>query len=497
MKKTYFSGFGVLLLVLLLSFPAMAWQGRMAGAGDVTGLVEDESDYLVHPAAIASGKGFNAYGSYRLTYEKTNPWDYKLTDVRKGYTFPMSASGPSWKSEALLGAAFKVGAGRMGVFFQYDRVRGKYDGQEIYEEISYFELEDQSDNFKLRLLYGLPVGSALNVGGELAVAYIKEEKRTQMFWPGLGTLENYPWGAEGDLDESLYAYMIPYKSKYWEAQGKVSVDGKIGGVKYAVTLKGGLPFASDNEYTHSYDTVIEAERTGKVKGFNVGGDVWFRVPLSSTVALPFVVGAGYQEIKRDGSGVEIDGPLVNSGHEEKNLSVRAGGGVDITPAQGTRVAAGLYYDFISVQQNIYQDYTCEDGSCYYYDDYTDMPASKEHRLTLKAMMEQDLGSKITVRGGFNVFYGLAQSDYGFGSQYWSGGYDFYGPFDISTSGTNMGLNASVGMTLKLGAVSLEPFFNGGISKYQTSGYGTYFIYPMRLEVDKSNWHLGGGLSVRF
>ncbi|HOE80731.1 MAG TPA: hypothetical protein PLC37_09735, partial [Smithellaceae bacterium] len=52
----------VSMLAVLLALPSWGWQGRMAGLGDAAGLVADESDFLIHPAAIATGKGFNAYG---------------------------------------------------------------------------------------------------------------------------------------------------------------------------------------------------------------------------------------------------------------------------------------------------------------------------------------------------------------------------------------------------------------------------------------------------
>jgi len=57
MKRNWLSVFAALLLLAVLAAPGMAWQGRMAGAGDAYGLIEDESDYLTHPAVPCHGQG--------------------------------------------------------------------------------------------------------------------------------------------------------------------------------------------------------------------------------------------------------------------------------------------------------------------------------------------------------------------------------------------------------------------------------------------------------
>jgi hypothetical protein len=54
------------LLTLSLAGVSHGWQGRMAGMGDPFGLVQDESDFLIHPSGIADGKGTNFYGNYRF-----------------------------------------------------------------------------------------------------------------------------------------------------------------------------------------------------------------------------------------------------------------------------------------------------------------------------------------------------------------------------------------------------------------------------------------------
>ncbi|MFO7568778.1 MAG: hypothetical protein R6W75_03190 [Smithellaceae bacterium] len=497
MRRSGLSILAVLFLVFFLAAPSMAWQGRMAGAGDAAGLIADESDFLIHPAAIASGKGFNAYGHYGLTYEKTTKWDYKSTVAVMGLSYPYEATGDAWKNSLQLGAAFALGAGRMGVFFEYDGVKGKYDGQENYvgfsgPEFRSLEMEDRFDTLKLRALYGIPVG-AVNLGAELQIAYVKEEKETLLFDPDGDSWKNYPWAAEDGPALSMFPYMIPFKSKYWEAQGKVSVDGNAGAVRYAATLKAGMPFASDNQYVIGYDYIDEAEPSGNVKGFNVGGDFWLRVPVSDTMVLPFVVSAAYKSVKRDGTGPTNNNSFINYDHTATNMDVRIGGGVDITPAKGTKVAAGLYYDYISAKQDANFNDTFL-SSAYFVDTYADMPKFSEHRLTLKALAEKDLKDTLVLRGGISAFYGKVKSDYAY-SAYDHGGP--YYPLDLSTSGSSMGVNASIGATVKLAKVSLEPFINAGYASLSTDGEGFNGPLPVSVEMEKTNWHVGGGLSVKF
>ncbi len=492
MKKSVLS-MAVLLFVLFLAVPSMAWQGRVAGAGDAAGLIEDESDFLIHPAAIASGKGFNAYGYYRLTYEKAKSWDYSASAPSLGVTYPYAADGRSWKNEGQVGAAFNLGAGRMGVFFDYTGVRGKYSGDEIYAGFSgpgfhNFDLENQTDNFAIRAIYGLPLGP-VKVGAELQVAYLNEQQE-HVFNDEL--YKNYPWGAEDNPALNLLPYMIPFDSKYWEAQAKASVAGAAGPATYAFTLRGGLPFGGDNEYVSEYEEYsFTAE--GKVKGFNVAGDLWVRVPVSERMALPFVVSAGYRKIERDGSGISFYPSSVDYEHEATDLFAKVGGGVDVRLACGAKVAAGLYYDYLKSEQNLYFFDNYPAGE-FYVDDYTDMPKYTQHRLTLKALAEKELNPMVALRGGFGVFYGMVKSDYAYSAFDDEGPYS---PLSVSTDGSIMGVNASLGATIKLAPVALEPFINAGYMKYKTDGDGSLSVTPVNVELSRTNWLVGGGLAVKF
>ena len=487
------------ILVLFLTTPGFSWQGRMAGMGDASGLIEDESDYLIHPAAIAAGQGLNFYGNYRLTYDKASKWDYRMDSPVYHESFPYTASGSEWRNEGQLGAAFPLGAGRMGVFFEYTGISGKYTGDEIYNYsstyVNTYNLKNTLDNYALRIIYGLPV-SSVKLGGELQIAYRTEKKVNYMIDENGYTSTNYPWANEGSPESNLYPYMVPYNSKYWEAQGKVSVEGLMGAAKYALTLKAGAPFSSTNNYHYieenssSDDFSIE----GNVKGWNAGGDFWLRVPVSANMVLPFVVSAGYKQVKRDGAGTAAWDEYINYDHRTKDIFVKVGGGMDYTPAKGTKIAAGLYYDYLNTQQNIFfGPYYWSSGSTYS-DIYSAIPDQTEHRLTLKALAEKELSPTFVLRGGFNIFYGWVKSEYA-SAEYYNGTMD--DQFAASTSGSNMGVNASIGATIKVADVSFEPFINGGYVKYKTSGDGTYYTYPITTEFEKTNWMVGGGLSVKF
>jgi hypothetical protein len=381
----------------------------------------------------------------------------------------------------------------MGVFFDYTGVRGKYNGEERYSgfygpgSVNY-DLDSKLDNFALKVIYGLPV-QAVKLGGEFQIAYRSEEQKTFWFEDAMYNSTNYPWAAEDHPAWNLYPFMIPYKSKYWEAQGKVSLAGSAGPAKYALTFKGGIPFASDNQYDRGDGSYV---MEGKVKGFNVGGDFWLRVPLNDRMVLPLVISGGHKTIKRDGVYNPQAPWIVTYEQESKDIFVKIGGGVDMKPAKGTKIAAGIYYDFTrSTQSAHFEDvYPVE----FYVDDYADMPQYTEHRLTLKALAEKELSSRVVLRGGVNVFYGRVKSDYAYSA------YDDEGPYgsvNMSTRGSNMGVNASVGATVDLGKVSLEPFANAGYVKYKTSGDGTYGNTLVEAEFNKANWLVGGGLSVKF
>ena len=496
MRKRSLAVLATLFLALVLAVPATAWQGRMAGTGDAAGLIADESDFLTHPAYLASGKGVNAYGHFGLAYEKTSTWDYKSSAPTLGWVYPYEAGGNTWKTNLQLGSAFALGAGRMGVFFEYDGSKGKYDGQENYSGFGSgsrnIELDDQFNNLKLRVLYGIPAG-AVNLGGELQIGYVNEEKETLLSEFGGDFWRNWPWAAENAPALSLYPFIIPFDSKYWEARGKISAAGAAGPGSYAVTVNAGLPFASHNQYFLAYDSGDAATMEGNVKGYSVGADAWFRLPLSAKMVLPLVVSIGYKKIERDGSGLSNYSSALNYEHTAKNLNAKLGGGVEMTPSEGTKIAAGLYYDYISTKQDIYIE-DIFNSITYYADTYGKMPDASEHRLTVKVAAEKDLTRMVVLRGGFSVYYGRAKNDYAYSADSSGSSYD---ALEVSVDGSTMGVNASIGATVNLGQVGLEPFLSAGYAKYSADGDGFLGSLPVSVDMDKTNWLVGGGLSVKF
>ena len=344
--------------------------------------------------------------------------------------------------------------------------------------------------FALKAIYGLPVGP-VNVGAELGFAYVKEEQKNLM---PTEMLINFPWGAEDKPVLNLLPYMIPFDSKYWEANAKVSAAGKTGPVSYMFTLRGGLPFAADNEYVYSdLEDPESFWAEGKVKGFNVAGDLWMRYAVSDNISLPFVVSAGFKKITRDGSGFFDGGFPIEYEHEAKDIFVTVGGGAEMTPTSGTRLAAGLYYNYLKSEQNA--QFIEPGDPSWYFDNYTDMPKTSEHRLTLRLLAEQELNSVLSLRGGLSAFYGLAKRNY----SYIADGYFWITPSPVSVSadGAHYGVNASLGASIKAGAVVLEPFINAGYAKFKTDGDGFTESMPTYVEVNKTNWLAGGGLSVKF
>lgn len=80
MKKV--SAFLTFFVLMALVGTSYAWEGRMAGMEKPYGLIEDESDFLTHPAKIASsGDRVKYYLDYQFTFTDITHWRYKLDQV--------------------------------------------------------------------------------------------------------------------------------------------------------------------------------------------------------------------------------------------------------------------------------------------------------------------------------------------------------------------------------------------------------------------------------
>jgi hypothetical protein len=509
-------------LVFSLAGVSYGWQGRMAGMGDPYGLVQDESDFLIHPAKIANGKGINFYGGYRFNYTGVNQWDSGFDVLTPAGVLtedlPKKGSGDEQKHDALLGAAFPVGPGRMGLFFQYSGKRGDYDGRQVewwlpanyyYDQ---YNLKSDLDDFSLRLLYGFPVGS-FKLGGEFQLAY-RQEKNKIMYTEdehGWYTLWiNSPWGkgALGGDQADFFPFMMPFDSRYWEALLKGSLEGTIGPTKIDFTMRGGFIFGGGNKYKYERQIPIgtpfdQFDLDGDVKGWQMGGDLWLRYPLANGLTLPFLLRMDYQKKTRDGEGVGLLGLSgINFEYEnrEKNLQIEVGGGVDKEFGKGTRIAAGLYYGFLKNKNDFLLSRTTPTsimmGSNY---DFSKYPNQTENRVILKLAGEKEISPMVALRMGLDFFYGWVREDYN--STYTTTGFFFND--SVPLDGHRWGVGAFLGGTVKFQRFTLEPFINAGYQQMNLKGDGERTITSGAivnlLEMDKirKEWSIGGGFSIKF
>ena len=518
MKKTPLFITILTFLVFSLAGIAYSWQGRMAGMGAPYGLIMDESDFLIHPAGIAKGQGINFYGHYRYDWREVTDWNYTVdTFDSTGLflsRFPYRTSGHEWKNDALLGAAFPMGPGRMGLFFEYEGKRGDFHGRnnEFYAFLgSFFDrysLDSDLDRFALRLLYGLPMGG-FKLGGEIQLAYRNEKNETFLNgdWNGTGPrafYTNYPLGGESQY-WNLFPFMFPYDSKYWEALLKGSIKGAIGPVKTGLTVRGGVIFGGDNKYDakgNSPAGISAINMRGDVDGWRLGGDLWLRYPLKESLSLPFLFRVDYLKKTRDGDGSGF-GPdlivgIVDYKNKETIFQMEVGGGVDKEFAKGTRVAAGIYYDYIQNKNKFSGSGLDPATGDFTFINYSKYPDHTEHQIILRLAGEKEITPMFAMRMGLNLFYGWVKEDFGFR-------YLDSTPNDDTTKssldGSHWGIGAWLGGTVKFPRFSLEPFVGGGYQKLGLDGNGTNTeIFPIGLtEWDKTRkeWFIGGGFSVKF
>ena len=523
MKKGFVLPVLLVLLVLLCAMPLQAWQGRAGAMGEASGLVEDESDLLTHPAVIAGGKGVNFYGNLGVKSSLIDKFSFstKILTPATGVSSTMvsEAAGKEWQLDGLTGFAFPVGTGRMGIFFQYTGVEGALNGDQIRDwstgvhEAYSFDIKNKVDDLALRFLHAVPFGTNLKLGGEFQIG-----QKTEKFTSFIGNLRNIDsytnaaYGPWGDDVTSLLQYGVPRDSKYYEVSLKASVEAKMGPAKAAFTARGGMPVGgTDNHYFHErFAGSVSTggiDMYGKVKGYNVGADAWIRLPLSTSLTLPFLIKFDFKDMKRDGDGPEFGawGAFGNWSsmyeNKEKSMAITAGGGADYSPAKDTRIAGGLYYSYLNAKMTynfaekffISPNWTVVRNSGY--------PETKEHKISLKLSGEKTLSSAFTVNGGFNAFYGWVKQGYN---------YDFHNSaapgnaaFDTSLKGKHWGLGASLGLSMLAGATTFEPYIAGGLERCDLSGNGTSLSNGAvtRLITDsalkKHVLSIGAGIALRY
>ena len=518
MKKFYLALICLSLLIFALSGVSYGWQGRMGGMGDPYGLLADESDFLIHPAKIAKGEGVRFYGDYRFTYTGVTDWDYNLdwfnpAGVLQRYYY-FDTSGQEYSHNALVGAGFPLGPGRMGLFFSYDGMRGDYNGDEenwTGARFDYYEYDLRSDldAFALRILYGLPLGG-FNLGGEVQFAYQQEENETWIYETDLsqGYL-NYPWGQNFASYANLLPFMLPYDSSYWEALLKGSLEAAVGPLDVEFTLRGGLIFCGDNAYEYDDHSPVgnitnAFDLDGDVEGWQIGGDLWLRYPLGDSLSLPFLVRIDYLTKTRDGDGIGSGGFANQTfGYDtnEKSFEIEVGGGVDKEFDKGTKIAAGIYYNYLQAESSFWL-WLYDSGAGWQENhDHSDYPAHTEHLVLVRLAGEREFSPTVAMRTGFNFFYGWVQEDFEWTIRSNTPGGNKTD--DFSLDGPHWGIGASVGGTVSFDSFTLEPFFIVGWQGYDLDGDGertqiTGVISDI-FEIDKrrSEWYIGGGFSVLF
>jgi len=487
------------VFVFALAGVSYGWQGRMGGMGDPYGLIPDESDFLIHPAKIAKGEGVKFYGHYRFLYTGVTDWDVDV-DGAEASDF----SGNELRHNALLGAAFPLGPGRMGLFFTYEGRRGDFDADEVTGFAGeVFELTDDLDNFALRLIYGLPVGS-FKLGAEVGFAYRQDKKElfdyaTDMSY-GFVNLHM----SEDFLLNLLIPPFVPYDSAYWEIPMRLGVEGKIGPLDLEFTLHGGYIVSGANtlrqEIQDPVGVVDDAiDMDGDVGGWRIGGDLWLRYPLTDSLTLPLLVRADYGEKTRDGDGSFLGAPdiFLDYKHKETGLDLAIGGGLDKELAKGTRVAGGIYYNYLrhteDVSTMIFDTGVFEVGL-----DFSDWPMLTEHRATLRLAGEHEFSPMVALRMGLEGFYGWATQDLTFSLLFPTD----TGTIDISSHGSHWGIGASVGGSIRFKPITLEPFVNAGYQSLDLSGDGGEFDNGVLMgtfgrDDTRNQWYVGGGLSILF
>jgi hypothetical protein len=501
----------ILLFLLCLSFMVVtlagtsySWQGRMGGMGDPYGLLQDESDFLIHPAKIAKGEGVRFYGHYRFIYTNVMNWDsevdyYTPANVLVDWD-DIDLSGQEMRHDALVGAAFPLGPGRMGLFFTYEGMRSNAEGDWVDAfppDWTIDEVGSDLDALALSLFYGLPVGG-LNLGGEVQFAYRGEEQTNYAY-------RNDMTAAFSNLEMfGGFFGLFPYDSAYWETLLKGSLEAALGPADVEFTLRGGFIFAGDNEWEYWQQAGPAGwDLDGGVDGWRIGGDLWVRYPVDS-LTLPFLVRVDYQSKTRDGDGVGTDGwagNQVDYENNEQSFAITAGGGLDKELNAGTRVSGGLYYNYLQRQDTFSWYDRWANGVDWDSEDLT-VPDLNEHQIMLRLAGEHEISPSVTLRAGLNCFFGWVRwkADYYYSREVRA--IPRSDDANISMSGHHWGIGASVGGTVRFNGLALEPFVTGGWQQLSLDGDGDWFrngVLLNLLEGDayRSEWSIGGGFSVLF
>jgi hypothetical protein len=473
----------------------------MAGMGNPTGLIADESDFLVHPAALAEGTGVGFYASYGFAYTDIQKadWknDWKIPDSQLIY----SPDGDQWEHKASLGTAFTLPKGRMAIFLEYVNKQGELEGNDPIGTPGLrddYKIDSDLGNLALRLLYAVPVSPRVKLGGEVELAYRSEENRIKGNYLGTPhSYQNYSFPAlpEAYYFQDKYLYGRPCDATYMQAAFKGSVEANAGPVEVLFTGRYGFLFASDNELelrSSFAGPIASPTMDGDVEGYAAGADLWFRYKLRPDVTLPFVVRADYSRKEYDGSSdLSLLIPMPYEYENiEKNFFLEIGGGVEKKIEKGL-IAAGLYYDYLSNES----DFDLQLLDCRWINE--PVPETKEHRLVLRAAAEKEVSPTATLRAGLEAFHGWVDMD--FDSRV-SLGNDLYRQ-TTEIDGSRWGAGVSFGASCKAAAMVVEPYLNIAYQKTDLDGDGYISdgisIVTTDNAYERTEWCYGAGLSLKF
>jgi hypothetical protein len=493
--------------VLSLAGVSYGWQGRMAGMDDPFGLVDDESDFLIHPAKIAKVEKLNFYSNYRFAFRDLPDWSYSVdyinTTTRSLVAhLPYNSSGDERGHQISLGAALPWGSGKIGFFFQYEGNRNDYDGNRVIQSNIFtpsdarFEMENDLDSIALRLLYGIPM-AGFDLGGEIQLAYYNEKKETKISDQASGVYYlNLPIGGGGNF-YNLFPFMRPYDSKYWEALFKGSLERGFGPAKFTFTIGGGVIFGGSNSLVFGDVTLPNiggVNLDGDVKGWNIGGDLWVRYFLKEDASLPFLLKTKYQTITRDGEGLgagSLAGQASHYANRENDFQLEVGGGIERKLLEDIKFAGGIYYAFSNNRNNFLFRLFSASGQEIF--DQTKYPDQVEHQVIISLAGEKELSPMVTIRSGLEFFYGKVTKDYESPSGW---------PETESVDGPHWGMQISAGGTVRFEKFSIEPFLGFGYQKWNLDGTGSISALSVlgnftRMNEERKEWLTGGGFSVKF
>jgi len=506
MKKGLIFSVLLLFLFLFVCGNASAWQGRMAGMDDPYGLVADESDFLIHPARIVNGEETRYYGHYRFTYTDVNDWDWRNElDSAFGspapsgfFTRKHDADGHKYLHEALVGFSTSLGSGRMGLFFEYT---GEFTDLDINGRLSLdgdpLDVDDDIDNdlndFALRFIHGIPVGDG-RLGWEAKIAYRNEEHQDKR------TIED---SIEFENIFGPYRYQLPYDSSYWEASLKAGVQLKSDAIQTDLTAHGGIIFAGDNERDISIDGE-SLNLDGDVDGWHLGADFWLRFLSSEQTSFPFVFSVNYQTKERDADDTFDLGDPASMDNEitETSMVITVGGGVDHKTSDESRIAAGVYYNFIQIEDamDTFFSFMIPDNGplpltigLWESDEY---PKYTEHQIMLKLAGEKAVSSAWTLLGGLNAYYGFVDKEYK------SDLISHLITEDAELDGYHWGINGAIGFSANFENVTIEPFFTMGYRELDLDGNRDWDASALELagldiKEEINEWFFSVGCSISF